>query len=569
MKSKVRASQPAEHPGLMRRLLKKRPGLQLRMTASYVVVSVVTALLVELLLIVIFVLVILRLPFVDQSTQDTAGQTAQVYALQAAVQANGNALNPRSTFQSGQPFSLIPPGRTNSNSSPAPTPELALLITPDGRVLASSNLARYPTSTPITSLHLLPDQAQLIRDALAGKDGHKVDITEQGHMLSIAQPVLNRQQKPIGAIYVQALSGTFSPSIFSLVAFLLFTTLFWIILTSPVGAVFGMLTTRGMVRRIHRLVEATGKFASGDYTQRVPTRKRDEIGQLERQFNTMAEQLVESIEQQKVLVEQHARQEERARIEQELRTAQLIQLSLLPKEEPTLPGWRIATYYQAAREVGGDLYDFLPFEDGRLGLVIGDVTDKGMAAALVMASTRSMLRAAAQSTDSPGEVLARVNDLLHADIPEKMFVTCFYAILDPHSSTLRFANAGHDLPYRQRAGSACELHATGMPLGLLPGMRYEEHEVTLEQHENILFYTDGLVEAHNTSREMFGFPRLQTLLTTHASGTSLIDFLLGELKCFTGDEWEQEDDLTLLLLERAPACVPESAYPSAGPASTR
>jgi len=154
-----------------------------------------------------------------------------------------------------------------------------------------------------------------------------------------------------------------------------------------------------------------------------------------------------------------------------------------------------------------------------------------------------MLRAAAQATDSPGEVLARVNDLLYADIPEKMFVTCFYAILDPVGGRLRYANAGHDLPYRQHTGSACELHATGMPLGLMPGMLYEEQEVVLARDENILFYTDGLVEAHNSGREMFGFRRLQTLLAEHSDGASLIDFLLAELKCFTGEGWEQEDDI--------------------------
>ena len=372
-------------------------------------------------------------------------------------------------------------------------------------------------------------------------------------MLSFVQPVLNRENKPIGAIYIQmppAFNG--NGSIFSFVPFWLITALFWILLTSPIGAIFGVLTTRSLVRRLHRLVRATGQFAGGDYSQRVAVTKRDEIGQLEQQFNTMAQQLVESIAQQKTLVEQHARQQERARIEQELHTAQLIQLSLLPKEQPTLPGWHIATYYQAAREVGGDLYDFLPFEDGRLGLVIGDVTDKGMPAALVMASTRSMLRAAARATDSPGEVLARVNDLLYADIPEKMFVTCFYAILDPAGGRLRYANAGHDLPYRQHAGSARELHATGMPLGLMPGMRYEEQEVVLARDENILFYTDGLVEAHNSGREMFGFHRLQTLLAGHSDGASLINFLLTELKGFTGEEWEQEDDMTLLTLQRTP-----------------
>src|SRR5207302_1038716 len=140
--------------------------------------------------------------------------------------------------------------------------------------------------------------------------------------------------------------------------------------------------------------------------------------------------------QRQSLIEQNARLEERTRIEQELRTAHLIQHSLLPKEVPALAGWQIATYYQPAREVGGDLYDFLVFKDGRLGVVIGDVADKGVPAAMVMASTRSMLRAAVQVTNSPGEVLARVNDLLYIDTPAKMFVTCFYAILDPGSGKL-------------------------------------------------------------------------------------------------------------------------------------
>jgi len=556
--NKESARKPKERRRQGNRFLKKRPGLQLRMTTSYVVVSVASALLLELLIVGIWFLVISRLPVVEQGARMAAEHTAQIYALQAAVQANGDALNPRSTFQLGQPASLVLPGADSSetvpytaaSSSSSQAPEFALLIAPNGQIVASSYPALYPLSASAASL--LPGQVQLIRNALAGKARSTVEDTAQGRILSIAQPVLIRENKAIGVIYLQTPSQAFNGNIFSIVPFLLFTGLFWLVLLAPIGAIFGLLTTRGLVRRIHRLVTATGKFASGDYTQRVPTKKQDEIGRLEQQFNTMAEQLVESIEQQKSLVEQHARQEERARIEQELRTAQIIQLSLLPKERPTLSGWRIATYYQAAREVGGDLYDFLPLEDGRLGLVIGDVTDKGMPAALVMASTRSMLRAAARAMDSPGEVLARVNDLLSADIPAKMFVTCFYAILDPGNGRLRFANAGHDLPYRQRPGSAYELRATGMPLGLMPGMRYEDQEVILDQNENILFYTDGLVEAHNPGREMFGFPRLRTLLAEHPDGSSLIDLLLTELKCFTGDEWEQEDDITLLALLRTP-----------------
>jgi serine phosphatase RsbU (regulator of sigma subunit) len=148
---------------------------------------------------------------------------------------------------------------------------------------------------------------------------------------------------------------------------------------------------------------------------------------------------------------------------------------LLPKEVPTLEGWQITPFYQPAREVGGDFYDFLELEDGRLGVVVGDATGHGIPAALVMATTRSMLRAVAQASESPGDVLGTVNDPLVIDIPSNMFVTCFYAILDPKSGSLTYANAGHDLPYLRRRGGECEeLRARGMPLGLMPGMSYEQ-----------------------------------------------------------------------------------------------
>jgi serine phosphatase RsbU (regulator of sigma subunit) len=254
--------------------------------------------------------------------------------------------------------------------------------------------------------------------------------------------------------------------------------------------------------------------------------------------------------------QQQQEAQERERIEQELRIARLIQQTLLPKTLPELPGYDVAAYYQPAREVGGDFYDFLELEDGRLGLVVGDVTDKGVPAALVMATTRTMLRAAAQRLFSPGEVLRRANDSLVTDIPPNMFITCLYAILDIESGRLVYANAGHDLPYRRRAGrseGADELRATGMPLGLMPGMGYEEKEIVLHKGESVLFYSDGLVEAHDPiTREMFGFPRLQGMVGTHRSGgSSLIGFLLSELSSFTGEDWEQEDDITLVTLERS------------------
>ncbi len=267
----------------------------------------------------------------------------------------------------------------------------------------------------------------------------------------------------------------------------------------------------------------------------------------------LAAQTAPAVRVAQLVRQQQLAAQQRERIDQELRVARLIQQTLLPKEVPTLDGYRLATYYQPAREVGGDFYDFLELPDGRLALIVGDVTDKGVPAALVMATTRTMLRAAAQRLYSPGEVLERVNGVLHPDIPPNMFVTCLYAILDPRSGTLKYANAGHDLPYRRHSGGASELRATGMPLGLMPGMRYEEKEVCLDPGDSVLFYSDGIVEAHSPTREMFGFPRLQGFVGAHPGGETLVDFLLGELTRFVGDGWEQEDDITLVTLKRSEA----------------
>jgi serine phosphatase RsbU (regulator of sigma subunit) len=185
---------------------------------------------------------------------------------------------------------------------------------------------------------------------------------------------------------------------------------------------------------------------------------------------------------------------------------------------------------------------------------VGDATGKGVPAALVVSATSSMLRAVARvlGPSSPAEVLSQVNETLSARIPQNMFVTCFYAILDPKSATLSCANAGHDLPYLRRRGGDCEeLRARGMPLGLMPGMSYEEKEIVLDAGEAALFYSDGLVEAHDPKGEMFGFPRLRELVAEHgAEERSLGNFLLEELYSFVGEGWEQEDDITLLTLRR-------------------
>jgi anti-sigma regulatory factor (Ser/Thr protein kinase) len=233
-----------------------------------------------------------------------------------------------------------------------------------------------------------------------------------------------------------------------------------------------------------------------------------------RLLDKLAAQAAPALRVAQLVREQKAEAATRQRFEQELEVARLIQQNFLPRELP-------------------------------------DVTDKGVPAALVMSATRSVLRASAQRLIEPGVVLERVNEHLCPDMPEKMFVTCLYGVLDPGTGHLRFANAGHDLPYVKTADGVVELRARGMPLGLMPGMDYEEKEATLEPGDSVLLHSDGVVEAHDPERDMFGFPRLKETMARGVGGQELIDRVLGDLEAFTGSDAEQEDDITMVTLQRS------------------
>ena len=272
----------------------------------------------------------------------------------------------------------------------------------------------------------------------------------------------------------------------------------------------------------------------------------------------LAGQVAPAIRVAQLVRQQEAEAKERERMDQELRVAALIQQTLLPKELPQLDGWNIEAYYQSARAVGGDFYDFIPLPGGRIGLVIGDVTDKGVPAALVMATTRSTLRSIAAQHDDPGKVLAMANDSLVPEIPPAMFVTCLYGILSPETGDLVFANAGHNLPYVRSATGVRELRARGMPLGLMPGMPYEVNSAKLELGETLLLTSDGIVEAHDADGEMFGFERLMDLVGRQDQENDLISQVLAELRQFRSAELEQEDDVTMVAVRRSSSAI-ESA----------
>ncbi|MDX1658329.1 MAG: SpoIIE family protein phosphatase [Nitriliruptorales bacterium] len=267
-------------------------------------------------------------------------------------------------------------------------------------------------------------------------------------------------------------------------------------------------------------------------------------------LENLAGQAAPALRVAQLVKEQEAEVRRRERYEQELQVAQLIQQNFLPKELPDHAGWSLNAFYRPAREVGGDFYDFVDLPDGRLGVVVGDVTDKGVPAALVMASTRSVLRASAQRLIDPSKVLERVNDQLVPDMPPKMFVTCLYGVLEPDTGRFVFANAGHNLPCVQTEEGAFEPRAAGMPLGLIPGMSYEENEVVIGAGQAAMLYSDALPEAHGPGGEMFGFPSVLEVVGGTSRDDELIDPILDSLHRFTGPDWEQEDDITLVTLRR-------------------
>ena len=211
---------------------------------------------------------------------------------------------------------------------------------------------------------------------------------------------------------------------------------------------------------------------------------------------------------------------DKGRMERELQVAREVQASLLPRQTPQVKGWEFAAFWQPAREVAGDFYDFIPGE--RLGVVIADVSDKGMPAALFMALSRSIVRASVIQLPQPAEGITQANRLICADAMNGMFVTLFYAQLDPATGELVYVNAGHNPPLLLRAesGELVELTRTGMVLGLFDSVRYEQRSVPMGSGDLLLLYTDGVTDALDAQGREFGFERLQQMVLDHCHATA-------------------------------------------------
>ena len=333
---------------------------------------------------------------------------------------------------------------------------------------------------------------------------------------------------------------------------LLIAVLFLII--EVAALVMGLALARSITTAVHGLFTGTERVRQGDFTHRIAVTSRDQLGELADSFNQMSS----SIEH---LLQQAA---EKRRLEEELRIAREIQMSLLPAGSLDIPGLRMTALCVPAREVGGDYYDYFKLSDRRVGLLIADVSGKGTSAALYMAELKGLLLSLSQIHQSPRQLLIEVNRLLSNHLDTRSFITMTYAVIDLDEATMVFARAGHTplvyLPAPATTGArrqAQVLTPDGMVLGLrVPNIEHlfpyhlHEQSLPLAPGDVIVLYTDGISEAMNVEGDLFGEPRLSEIIEEHGhlDVTELRERVLREVEAFAGAA-DQNDDLTMILLK--------------------
>jgi serine phosphatase RsbU (regulator of sigma subunit) len=311
----------------------------------------------------------------------------------------------------------------------------------------------------------------------------------------------------------------------------------------------GLGLARTITGAIHDLFAGTARIRQGDFTHRIPIRRRDQLGELAESFNAMTSS-VEDLLQQKA---------EKERLEQELRIARTIQMSLLPQGPVRMPGLSLNGYCEPAREVGGDYYDFLRIDDRRMGILIADVAGKGTSAAFYMAELKGLMLSLSLRHLSPRALLLDANRILSRQLDPRTFITMSYMVLDLEARTLAYARAGHSplihLPARATPARAHTIAPDGLVLGLQidNGAMFERllEEITLPIAAGDLFvlYTDGLPDAVNEAGEWFGDERLVGLVEQHGRlpFDELGDRILGNVHAFAGAA-PQHDDMTMVLV---------------------
>jgi sigma-B regulation protein RsbU (phosphoserine phosphatase) len=323
------------------------------------------------------------------------------------------------------------------------------------------------------------------------------------------------------------------------------------------GACMASLLARHVSGPIHRLAEAARVLGTGQFRHRVKVTTRDEVGMLGRAFNTMADSL------DRYTAELARTTAEKEGLRREMEIASQIQRSLLPERCPELDGLAVAAHSAPAHQVGGDFYDFIPLPEGRWGIVIADASGKGVPAALLMALSRSLIRAYSRDNPSVLRALEMANRFMLEDMQPGTFVTCFYAVIDPARWRLTYVNAGHNPPVVSRPDAHVHLlPASGTPLGVIEESGLAEETCDLAPGDVVLMYTDGITEAVDGVGEQFGLARLQEVLGNAISlgAAAILDRVRTAVLAFAGDQ-PQFDDMTTIVLK----VTPDAAEAGAGP----
>jgi serine phosphatase RsbU (regulator of sigma subunit) len=294
-----------------------------------------------------------------------------------------------------------------------------------------------------------------------------------------------------------------------------------------------------IVRNVNRLTRAARAVARGDFSVRIRSKSRDQIGDLARSFDGMAESI------QKLLAETA----EKERLQSELSIARTIQHKLLPPAEASRPGFQVLAHFEPVAEIGGDYYDYIEMPDGRTAIALGDVSGHGLPTGLLVAMAKAALATLLEAGHSGAELFGRLNELIHRSTDPRHYMTLALLAYDTRTHRGLLTNAGQLAPYRISGGRVEPLTLPGFPLGLFPDRTFPEREYAFAPGDVVVFLTDGLVEAPNAADEPFGFERLEAVLAAHAAegAPALRDALLAAVRVHTGGRGA-DDDRTLLIL---------------------
>jgi sigma-B regulation protein RsbU (phosphoserine phosphatase) len=426
-------------------------------------------------------------------------------------------------------------------------PEITSIVVVDaeGSILAHPEVTRIGTPyDPPTGLAPVQDLSYLDTDELVA-EGEDVFLVQAPIKRTYEGQVLN-----IGQVYIRSSKGKIEKAISSARSQIIAIA----VIVSIFGSVAAVLLSGFITTPIKKLAEGARKIGEGDLSVKVQVRGYDEIGQLSSTLNEMTSRLSTATEELVV----------KERMSKELEIARSIQQSLLPTTFPEVEAVEVAAACESATEVGGDYFDLLAIDDRRIGVVIADVSGKGVPGLLVMGVARSVIRAQARQHLSPREVLIRANDIISPDIGRGMFVTVMYGVLDVERRAFSFANAGHNplIIIKRKGPVAHELIKTqGRPVGFMAGAffdeRLEETSLALDEGDTIFAYTDGVVDAMNQDDEEFGMDRMLETLTEKRTAPvqEIADSLLGRIAEYVGDR-PQTDDMTLLAISLKPSGLP-------------